>query len=270
MSTDPHGRPRTDDDPVRTAWETNAAWWDDSYEEGNDFHLTLVAPATERLLAIEHDQMILDVACGNGAFSRRMAALGARVVAFDFCEAFVSCARRRTIENTDRIDYHVLDATDGSALLALGEGRFDAAVCTMALMDMESIELLAEALPLLLKPGGRFVFSILHPCFNQMGAKMILEEETHDRRFAVAPAVKVVRYMTPFRAQGIGIRGQPVPQTYFHRPLQDLLRPFLAGGLAIDALEERAFESREGDSPALSWDAFTEIPPVLIVRLRSK
>ena len=255
-------------DPVQAAWETNAEWWDTYYEEGNDFHLTLVAPATERLLGVRPEETILDIACGNGAFSRRMSQLGARVVAFDFSAPFVECARRRTVDPADRIEYLELDATDRRALRSLGEGRFDAAVCTMALMDMEEIGPLAEMLPRLLRPGGRFVFSIMHPCFNQMGAKMMLEEETHDGRFVTTPAIKVTKYMTPFRAQGIGIRGQPVPQTYFHRPLQGLLRPFFEAGLCLDGLEERAFEGRRTDRLTLSWDQFEEIPPVLIVRLR--
>jgi len=256
------------DDRVRAAWETNAEWWDAYYKEGNDFHLKLIAPATEGLLAIQPEERVLDIACGNGCFSRRLATLGATVLAFDFSEAFVECAKARTTEHGDWIDYRVLDATDREALLDLGEDTFDAAVCTMALMDMEEIDPLAGILPRLLKPGGRFVFSILHPCFNQMGAKMMLEEETHDGRFVVTPAVKVTKYMTSFDAQGIGIPGQPVLQTYFHRPLQELLRPFLQHGLVRDGLEERAFEGRDEGRLALSWDQFAEIPPVLVIRLR--
>ncbi|MBU0595935.1 class I SAM-dependent methyltransferase [Candidatus Bipolaricaulota bacterium] len=256
------------DDTVRAAWETNAEWWDATYKEGNDFHLTLIAPATEELLAIQPGETILDIACGNGVFSRRMASLGANVVAFDFSASFIECAKKRTVEHVDRIEYHVLDATDRQVLLGLGESRFDAAVCTMALMDMEEIGPLAEMLPRLLVPGGRFVFSIMHPCFNQTGCRMTLEEEDRDGGLVVTPAVKVTRYMTPFRSQGIGIRGQPVPQTYFHRPLQELLRPFLTHGLVLDGLKERAFERREEDRPRLTWDQFPEIPPVLVVRLR--
>jgi 2-polyprenyl-3-methyl-5-hydroxy-6-metoxy-1,4-benzoquinol methylase len=268
MSTDSNGRPDRSHDPVRHVWETNAEWWDAYYEEGNDFHLTLIAPATERLLQIAPDETILDIACGNGAFSRRMAALGARVVAFDFSRPFIECARKRTTEGADRIEYRVMDAADEREMLSLGEGRFDAAVCTMALMDMETIEPLAKTLPNLLKAAGRFIFSIMHPCFHQMGARMLLEEETCDGRLVITPAIKVTKYMTPFRAEGIGIRGQPVPQTYFHRPLQDLLRPFFESGLVIDGLEERAFAGRRTESPKLSWDTFDEIPPALVVRLR--
>ena len=256
------------DDTVRAAWETNAAWWDATYKEGNDFHLTLIAPATEKLLAVQPGETILDIACGNGVFSRRMASLGADVVAFDFSASFIDCAKKRTVEHADRIEYHVLDATDRQALLGLGEDRFDAVVCTMAIMDMSDIEPLTETLPRLLKAGGRFVFSILHPCFNQTGCRLTLEEEDRDGELVVTPAIKVTRYMTAFRSQGIGIRGQPVPQTYFHRPLQELLRPFFDHGLLLDGLEERAFEGREDGSPRLTWDHFAEIPPVLVVRLR--
>jgi len=71
----------------------------------------------------------------DSAFSRRVASLGARVVALDFSESFVKCARRRTMEHAERIDDHVLDAIDEEAVLTLGEARFDTAVCTMALMD---------------------------------------------------------------------------------------------------------------------------------------
>ncbi len=75
---------------VQEAWNRIAPWWDDRVgAEGNDFHQVLVAPATERLLALKADEVVLDIACGNGQFSRRMADLGARVVAFDFSEAFI-------------------------------------------------------------------------------------------------------------------------------------------------------------------------------------
>jgi 2-polyprenyl-3-methyl-5-hydroxy-6-metoxy-1,4-benzoquinol methylase len=256
-------------DDVRTAWETNAEWWDAYYKEGNDFHLTLIAPPTERLLGVEPGETILDVACGNGAFSRRLAELGARVVAFDFSESFIECARQRTVEHSDRIEYDVLDATDRDALASLGEGRFDAAVCTMAIMDIAEIEPLAELIPWLLVPGGRFVFSILHPCFNHTGSRLTLEEEDRDGNLVLTRAVKVTRYMTPFSAKGIGIPGQPVPQTYFHRPLHVLLAPFFRNGLVVDGLEETAFTDPSNARGPLSWDHYPEIPPVFVVRLRS-
>lgn len=115
----------------------------------------LIAPSTERLLNVQAGQRVLDIACGNGAFARRLAALGATVVASDFSAAFLEKVRARmTTEHADRIEYRLVDATDEAALLALGERQFDAAVCTMGLMDMSVIEPLFRALARLLKPGG--------------------------------------------------------------------------------------------------------------------
>ncbi len=139
---------------TRAAWNCNAAFWDSRMGEGNDFVEVLTWPATERLLALRPGQRVLDVACGNGLTSRRLAALGAQVIAFDFAEEMITHARRRTVEYADCITYHVLDATDEAALLALGARTFDAALCAMALFDMAQIEPLMRALARLLKPDG--------------------------------------------------------------------------------------------------------------------
>ena len=65
-------------------WDQNAAFWDEYIGEGNHFHNQLIRPTVERLLAIKPGEVVLDVACGNGNFSRRLATLGAEVVAIDF------------------------------------------------------------------------------------------------------------------------------------------------------------------------------------------
>ena len=247
---------------VRKAWETNARWWSDRFGEGND-----VAPPVERLLDIAPEARVLDIACGNGAFSRRLADLGAQVTAFDFSFPFIECARELSSAHAERIRYHVTDATRESDLLALGTGSFDAAVSNMALMDMSDISVLASCLPKLLKPGGRFVFSIMHPCFNNPDSRLCMEHEDREGKLRITRSVKAVRYLTSYSAQGIGIPGQPVPQTYFHRSLQDLLAPFLAAGFAITGLEETAFRENADARHVLSWDHYPEIPPVLAVRM---
>ena len=80
----------------RRIWEANARWWDDRIGDGNDFQMVLIEPATERLLDVVTGDTILDAACGAGRFARRMAELGARVVAFDQSEEFIARARERT------------------------------------------------------------------------------------------------------------------------------------------------------------------------------
>ncbi|MFI3202519.1 MAG: class I SAM-dependent methyltransferase, partial [Eubacteriales bacterium] len=68
-----------------TAWEENAEFWDEQMgDNSNYFHCDIVRPNVEKLLGINETDLVLDVACGNGNFSQRMAKQGATVVAFDY------------------------------------------------------------------------------------------------------------------------------------------------------------------------------------------
>jgi 2-polyprenyl-3-methyl-5-hydroxy-6-metoxy-1,4-benzoquinol methylase len=261
---------RRANEETRQAWNENAAFWDARMGEGNDFVEVLIWPATERLLALQPRERVLDIACGNGLSSRRMAAMGAEVVAFDFAAEMVAYARTRTEAHVDQIQYLVLDATDEAALLALGEGTFDAALCNMALFDIADIEPLMRALARLLRPGGRFVFSVLHPCFNHAHMVQMAEMEDREGEIVTVYSVKVYGYMTPSIERGVAIEGQPKAQLYFDRPLQALLGSAFEAGFVLDGLEERAFppDHPPGRNP-LAWGAnYSEIPPVLVARAR--
>src|ERR1041385_6021430 len=97
----------------RVAWDTNADFWDAHMgDEGNDFQKTLVGIPTLKLLNLQPDETVLDIACGNGLFARRMAEAGAQVFAFDFSARLIERALARNGDYTGRIEYHVLDATD--------------------------------------------------------------------------------------------------------------------------------------------------------------
>src|SRR5512142_3171753 len=109
----------------RDAWEANAETWDARMgDEGNDFFNVLCWPSIASFLDIQPDQHILDIACGNGLTSRRLAALGAKVAAFDFSTNLIEKAKAR--ENPySKIDYRIIDATNEEHLLDLGERQFD-------------------------------------------------------------------------------------------------------------------------------------------------
>ncbi|HEV8189864.1 MAG TPA: class I SAM-dependent methyltransferase [Ktedonobacterales bacterium] len=253
---------------VQAIWNANATFWDDAYGEGNQFQRALLGPALERLLALQPEERVLEVACGNGTFARRMATLGASVVATDFSEVFLEHARVRTTKLTDRIEYRLLDATQEEQLLALGERDFDAVVCNMALMDMSTIDPLMRCVVRLLKPGGRFVFSVSHPCFHNTSTTLLAEQSEADGVITRTYSVRVARYLHLTPAKGIGIIGQPQAHYYFDRPLHALLGAGFRAGLALDGLEEPAFDGTEPAANAFSWANFTEIPPTLVARFR--
>ena len=257
-------------DMSREAWDANAENWDARMgDEGNDFFNVLCWPILASFLDVQPRQHILDIACGNGLTSRRLAALGANVTAFDFSVNLIERARARS--NLDSlISYHVLDATDEKALLSLGQHKFDSALSNMALFDMPEIEPLFGSLPKLLKPNGIFVFSLMHPAFNNPSATL-LAEEWDDGQIQTRYAVKVPRYINQFQSQGLALRNQPKPQLYFHRPIRDYMNIAFQNGFVLDGFEESAFPPEHPQFATLGWGGkFSEIPPALIARMRLK
>ncbi len=254
---------------TRSIWERNARWWDTHMGEGNQWHLSLIAPACERLLRIEPGERVVELACGNGQFARRLGDLGAHVEACDFSSAFLDCARRRSIEYTDRISYLQIDLTDEEQLTALGVAQFDAAVCNMALMDISCIKPLLGAVHRALKPSGRFVFSVPHPCFNTNGTTLLAERDDYDGGKPLSFSVRIRQYRSLIPQRAMGIAGQPQPHYYFHRSLSLLLSACFAAGFVLDGLEEPAFDGG-GEDFKIRWQSCTEIPPILAARLRAR
>lgn len=255
---------------TRSAWDANASFWDSRMgDDGNDFFRILQWPAILKFLEPQPTDRILDVACGNGLTSRKLATLGAAVTAFDFSTGLVNLARERLNPN-DHITYQVLDATDEGALLEnlSSPAPFDSALCNMALFDMAEIKPLFRALRSLLKHGGVFVFSLTHPAFNNSSSVHVVEE-MDDGGIRTVYSVKISRYMNPFHAHGVAIRDQPKPQLYFERPLQYYLNAGFENGFVLDGFAERSFPPDHPAPHPLSWGGqFSEIPPVLVARMR--
>jgi 2-polyprenyl-3-methyl-5-hydroxy-6-metoxy-1,4-benzoquinol methylase len=249
---------------VRASWDAMAAFWDEQMEASETWQRPLIQPAVERLLALEPGERVLEIACGNGEFSRRMAELGGRVLATDFSERMLERARAHGGE----VEYRLADATDGSALLALGDpASFDAGVCNMAIMDMVDIEPMVSALASLVRPGGRFVFSTLHPAFNSGETARVLEQFEDERGFVRAAWIKVSSYIRPRTEFGVALEGQPVVQRYFHRPMSLIFGTCFEHGFVLDGMEEPVLES-ESVRPGSPESVFTEVPGVLVARMR--
>lgn len=231
----------------KAIWNTNADYWNARMGvAGNDWHRELIAPITAELLQLQAGDSLLDIGCGNGIFARRMQAQDIQVTAFDFAERNIQNAKQYPSEG---IEYLVLDAADYDALLQLGTARFNAAVANMVLMDTPAIEPLFRALASLLKPKGRFVFSVSHPCFHSESVV-----NTGD-------SIQVTDYPKLHTSKGEAIRKQPKLQYFFDRSISALLQVGFQHGFVVDGFEEPVFTNKHKS-------LFTKIPPVLIVRMR--
>ncbi|MFD0616974.1 class I SAM-dependent methyltransferase [Paenibacillus sp. GCM10027629] len=254
-------------DDSKSRWEEIAEFWDDYLgEHSNRFHREIIRPKTEELLAVNEGQTILDIACGNGNFSRRLADLGAKVVAFDYSSKMIERAKSRSKDYLNSIDYQVIDATNVDSLTELGTERYDGAVANMALMDIADITCLVKALEYMLKKNGAFVFSIPHPCFQTPNTRKIHETEDINGEIVTRNSIQISKYLTPESCQTIGIRGQPIPHLIFHRPLSYYMNLFINSNFVLDGWEEPCFQKDENaNKQQFDW---YELPPAVILRFR--
>jgi len=112
------------------------------------------------LLPAVTGERVLDIACGQGRMSRYLARLGADVVGVDISAAMLGKARAAS---PDDIAYIRADITQHPAWW---DGRpFDGCTCELALMDIDDLAGALSTVTAVLRPGGWFVASIVHPCF---------------------------------------------------------------------------------------------------------
>jgi SAM-dependent methyltransferase len=251
-------------------WERKAAFWADFMgPDGNGLFRNLIAPAQLRLLELQAGDAVLDLCCGGGQFSRVMAANVAHVTGFDISPTFIArCKEEAAKAGLSNTEYRVVDATDEAALRALG-GPFDAAACAMAIMDLPVIEPLMRGTYALLRPGGRFVFTVMHPAFWSTRTRMVEELFDEPEGERIERAIKVTAYLHVPVEKGTGVRGEPEPHFYFHRPIGWLLAACFEAGFVLDGIEEPTFAGGGEAVKAFDWAAgYTQFPPLLVCRLR--
>lgn len=256
----------------RLDWNDIAAHWDAAIGEGNDFQKTLIIPTTDRLLNPQPGQVILDACCGNGSYARRLGRNGVNVIAFDGSEKLIELAQGRHREEHGHIRYLVADATDEAEMnAALANTPLDAAVCSMAMMDLHDLRPLLQVIRRQLKPGGVFVFSVGHPAFHSNESrKWALQSDGGDT--AGVPYQEfgclVTRYLSDWPHPSRGLLDQPKPHMMFHRPISTLLKACFDAGFVVDGLEEPAFPIDTRLRSPFTWARRPEIPPALVIRIK--
>jgi SAM-dependent methyltransferase len=125
---------------------TIAQTWDpERYARNARFVADLGAPAVE-LLAPRAGERILDLGCGDGVLTAKLAAMGCEVIGVDSSAAQVEAARKLGL------DARVID---GESLRF--DGEFDAVFSNAALHWMQNPDAVIEGVLRALRPRGRFV-----------------------------------------------------------------------------------------------------------------
>ena len=128
-------------------------------------------PVAATLLALIPDVIgtrILDLACGHGRVSRELERRGASVTGIDVSAAMLDKAVAAEEREARGIAYVHDDAASPQALA--GE-TFDGVICHFGLSDIDDLRGTLATVSRVLRSGGWFAFSIVHPCFPGCGAE---------------------------------------------------------------------------------------------------
>ncbi len=156
--------------------EQTQTWEAERYAREARFVADLGMPVVE-LLAPRAGERILDLGCGDGALTEKLAALGAEVIGVDAAADLLRAAQARGLD-VRRMDGHALEF----------ENEFDAVFSNAALHWMLEPERVIAGVHRALRPGGRFVGEMggfLNVAAAKVALIAVLERHGYDGRGAV-------------------------------------------------------------------------------------
>jgi SAM-dependent methyltransferase len=225
---------RITDEGIRRGWDRAADWWVGRYSPRGDVNREwIIDPVLLSFVGDVRGLRILDAGCGGGYLSRLLARGGARVVGVDVSARLL--AKARAEEAREPLGVRYLRA-DLAVLSSFHDASFDAAVSNIVLQDVRRYREAIREIHRVLKPGGRFVFSLTHPAFEAPVPGMWVREPEDSNRIEDRRYLKVDRYFDRV-AVFWAPRGLPLVPS-FHRPLRDYFGALYDAGFLVSRLEE--------------------------------
>ena len=258
----PQGRRKSWDKPKveLTVWDQAARWYDSVVgEEGSYYQKEIILPQTFQMLNLQRGDRVLDLACGQGVFSRFLHSKGMKVEGLDSSAELIACAQSRSEKG---IRFHIEDSRKPGIL----EGeKFDAIACILAIQNIDMLEPVFCNVARWLKPEGRFVMVMTHPCFRiprQTHWGWDEEKRLEYRRVDLYATETPIPILTPPM-----VVSEVYTMTY-HRSLQSYFKALSGAGLAADGLEEWVSNkvSQPGPRSRAENRARKEIPLFLALR----
>jgi ubiquinone/menaquinone biosynthesis C-methylase UbiE len=202
------------------------------------FHKHMINPTILDLLGPVEGKAVLDVACGEGHFSRKLAEQAKeniRITGIDASETLIEIAKRRNKDFSNCITFQVGDA---SRMEQVPSKTFDIAICNMALMFIKRYEDAIHEVARILKPRGIFVFSLLHPCFLTPGSDWIMDDTCGAEKGKKRIGWKTDNYHLRLAARDVMFVCDTQETYYFCRTLEDYVRTLRKNGFIVTDLRE--------------------------------
>ena len=189
----------------------------------------VIFSAAENLIGDLKGKDALDLGCGKGAFTKFFSGrLGANTLGIDrndkMLEFANAVADRET--NFQKLDIAQIDT--------LGTNRFDVISAAFVLEHLDEnvdIEKMYDRINALLKPGGRFIAVLPHPCFEHLHQSDDTKREIVEGKAAYLDEYLIKIILTSSSAQTSWFLQK-------HRPLNYFLNPIMASPLRMSFIDE--------------------------------
>lgn len=196
-------------------------------DEGDFYRQYFLNPALFSLLGDVKGKTILDAGCGQGYLCRKLARMGAKVTGIEPAKGLIDYAIQREKKENLGIAYIQADLSTWEA-----KETFDIVVSNMVFMDIPDWKGAIKSCITALKPGGLFVFSISHPCFEYVHKDPSdAKDFRHVKDWEEEPYIKVEEYFEEHTVRNmIGYS--------FHHTLSDYINFILDNGCVLKKLLE--------------------------------
>ena len=244
-----------------TSWEKVADWYDNLLGGEGTYQGELILPNLLRLMEVKRGDTVLDLACGQGFFSREFAKLGANVTGVDASRSLIALAKKHSLPD---IDFYIADA---GAIAFVKNGSIDKAAIVLALQNIENVAGTLKECFRVLAHGGSLYIVMNHPAFRVPQASGWGWDEKEKVQYR-----RIDRYLSELK---VGIQMHPGERPgertlSFHRPLQFYFKALHKAGFSVSLLEEWNSHKRSQPGPRAKAEdlARKEIPLFLCVVAR--
>ncbi|MBP6884345.1 MAG: methyltransferase domain-containing protein [Candidatus Pacebacteria bacterium] len=245
-----------------TSWGGVSEWYDNYLETDKDsYQEKVIAPNILRILNIKKGDVLLDLACGQGFFSRKFSAQGANVTGVDISRELITVAKK----HSENISYNISPA---HKLPFIKNNTVDAVTIILAIQNIENMQEVFNEVSRVMKKTGRLVLVVNHPAFR------IPKESS----WGFDPASgtqyrRVDSYLSQSKTK-ISMHPSKKDSTQtvsYHRSLQDFFKALGKSGFAVTKFEEWISHKKSEKGPRQKAEdtARKEIPIFLAIEAKN-
>ncbi len=233
---------------VSDPWEANASFWIQIIREQRDRYRTeLTDPAVLKAIGPADGLTILDAGCGEGYLSRALANAGAIVSGIDLSPTLIAAASASASPDSKPARYE----TGSLYNLPHGDKAFDIVVCNHVINDLRDPGTAISEFARVLRPGGKLIILMLHPCFYNSHA---------DREKAGPASTLASSYFGERKIEQtfkVGDLSSPAANTAWFRPLEYYIGKLSQASFIITELTEPHPEGSQISNDSWWQEKFT-------------